>query len=125
MRFNVFFLTGILLLVVSGCSENKTDYSRSEKLFVEHCGSCHGPDGKGKFFRGIPATILTEKPVEQIVTQIRVGSEPHKKIKMRPLTELSNQDAKLIAEFVLMKKEEFERTSDGSERLLKPGTASE
>jgi mono/diheme cytochrome c family protein len=125
MRIHLFFLTGILMLLLYGCSENQVDYRSAEKLFEVNCGSCHGPDGKGKFYRGIPAAILTDKSVDDIVMQIREGSEEHKKIKMRPMENISAENARLIAEFLLMKKDIFERAGNNSELLLKPGDTPE
>ncbi len=104
MRYALILLSVLIILIYSGCSNNKEDFSKAEKLFLENCSACHGPDGKGKYYRGIPAAILTDKPVAEIVTQIRAGSEQHKKIKMRPMEHISDADATLIAEYLLKQK---------------------
>lgn len=113
----------LTLQALTGCSEaeKQFDYTQAQQLFHTHCGACHGPDGKGKYYRGIPAAVLTDKTIEGVVTQIRVGSESHKKIKMRPLEHISEEDAILIARFLLHEKTRLDPGIIETEHLLLPG----
>ena len=63
----------MVMSISSGCSQDQHDHpnlTTGEQLFNYHCAECHGVQGTGKLFDGIPANILTIKSPEEITTYI-------------------------------------------------------
>jgi mono/diheme cytochrome c family protein len=104
MNKNSFYL--ILALMVSiglmGCEKHDPNELDAKTLYENYCAGCHGDDGSGRFLRSVPANVKTEKSFSEIVHQIKNGSsEKHKGQKMPGFSELSDQQVKLIASYLL------------------------
>jgi len=66
-------LAAMIIVSVSGCSRDQHDHpnlTTGEQLFNYHCAECHGVQGTGNLFDGIPANILTQKSPREIITYI-------------------------------------------------------
>ena len=64
---------GMIVGCLTGCSQDQHDHPNlitGKQLFNFHCAECHGVQGTGKLFDGIPANILTKKSPEEIITYI-------------------------------------------------------
>lgn len=86
----------------TGCSKHDPNELDAKTLFLKYCAGCHGADGSGRFFRGAPANVTTEKSFAEIVRQIKNGTnEKHKKKKMPGFSKLTDQQVKLIASYLL------------------------
>ena len=113
-----------VLPILSGCDQsrdehNHPDLTTDQELFEYHCASCHGPEGKGNFLKGIPANIYTEKYFSQVVTLIRQGDQ-HKKSKMTIFQTMPEEEARAIVRHMLELKEQFEESGKDSQFILKP-----
>jgi len=66
VRYLSFGITVAALLgVTSGTAGAKDSEKANKALYLQYCGSCHGPDGKGN---GVMASALQTKPAD--LTQI-------------------------------------------------------
>ena len=61
------------------------------------CAGCHGADGGGKMGPALKGTSLTD---DQIVDVITKGNDAKKAPHKKPLSGLSADDAKAVADFV-------------------------
>lgn len=63
----------MVVVSISGCSRDHHDHpnlTTGEQLFNFHCAECHGVQGTGNLFEGIPANILTQKSDQEIINYI-------------------------------------------------------
>jgi mono/diheme cytochrome c family protein len=68
-------------------------------IYKTKCANCHGEKGEGKPAMKMPAIKGTEKTVDQIVTYLTKGEEG-KRIHANPISGLSQEQAKAVAECV-------------------------
>jgi mono/diheme cytochrome c family protein len=61
------------------------------------CAMCHGPEGQGKMGPALKGTSLT---ADQIVDVLTKGADAKKAPHKKPITGLSADDAKAVAEYV-------------------------
>jgi mono/diheme cytochrome c family protein len=61
------------------------------------CAMCHGPEGQGKTGPALKGTSLT---ADQIVDVLTKGAEAKKPPHKKPVSGLSADDAKAVAEYV-------------------------
>lgn len=63
-------------LLLSGCFYNDEPpdaMASGKEMYQEYCAGCHKPNGVGKFFLGIPASISAELSRADTVRLIREG----------------------------------------------------
>jgi len=65
--------------------------------FKAKCAMCHGPEGQGKIGPALKGTSLT---ADQIVDMLTKGNDAKKPPHKKPLSGLSSDDAKAVADFV-------------------------
>jgi mono/diheme cytochrome c family protein len=65
--------------------------------FKAKCAMCHGPNGEGKVGPKLAGTSVT---AEQIVDMLTKGNDAKKAPHKKPLSGLSDDDAKAVADFV-------------------------
>jgi cytochrome c553 len=68
-------------------------------LFENKCAMCHGAKGEGNTEANMPAVKGTSMTVEKLVTYLTKG-DPSKTIHADPVTDLTEEQAKAIAEYV-------------------------
>jgi len=66
-------------------------------IFKTKCAACHGPEGQGKVG---PALKGTSKSADEIEKFLTTGDEAKKMPHKKPISGLSPEDAKAVAEFV-------------------------
>jgi cytochrome c553 len=71
----------------------------SAALFESKCSMCHGAKGEGNTAAQMPAVNKTAMTVEQLVTYLTKGDKT-KTIHADPISDLSAEQAKAIAEHV-------------------------
>jgi mono/diheme cytochrome c family protein len=65
--------------------------------FKAKCAACHGPEGQGKIGPALKGTSVT---ADQIVEMLTKGNDAKKPPHKKPLSGLSAEDAKAVADFV-------------------------
>ena len=65
--------------------------------FKAKCAACHGPEGQGKVGPALKGTSLT---ADQIADMLTKGEDAKKPPHKKPLSGLSAEDAKAVADFV-------------------------
>jgi len=65
--------------------------------FKAKCAMCHGPEGQGKIGPKLAGTALT---ADQIVDVLTKGNDAKKVPHKKPISGLSADDAKAVADFV-------------------------
>lgn len=66
-------------------------------IFKAKCAACHGPEGQGKIGPSLKGTSVT---ADQIVDMLTKGNDAKKPPHKKPLSGLSAEDAKAVADFV-------------------------
>jgi mono/diheme cytochrome c family protein len=66
-------------------------------IFKAKCAACHGPEGQGKIGPALKGTSVT---ADQIVDMLTKGNDAKKPPHKKPLSGLSAEDAKAVADFV-------------------------
>ncbi len=66
-------------------------------IFKAKCAACHGPEGQGKIGPALKGTAVT---ADQITDMLTKGNDAKKPPHKKPLSGLSAEDAKAVAEFV-------------------------
>jgi mono/diheme cytochrome c family protein len=69
--------------------------------FKAKCSGCHGPNGEGKIGPKLQGTAVTADQITEMLTK---GNDPKKPPHKKPLSGLSAEDAKAVADFVKMLK---------------------
>ncbi len=116
MRIQPFLVSSLLILI--GCSQEESGPRSGVELFNSYCAACHGPEGRGKFLRGIPANILTHKSPVELSQLIRRG-QSHPEATMPNFPQLSVAEADRITQYLLKLQDDFVQ-SGGNIRMLVP-----
>jgi mono/diheme cytochrome c family protein len=88
-----------LLLAVVFCLSLATPAFAADgaATFKARCAVCHGPEGQGKIGPALKGTSVT---AEQITEMLTKGNDARKPPHKKPLSGLSAEDAKAVADFV-------------------------
>ncbi len=88
----------VLLLAVPSMllSQSEAD---GAKIYKTKCVACHGENGEGKPAMKAPAIKGTTMTVEKLVEYLTKG-EAGKRIHAKPVANLNEDQAKLVAEYV-------------------------
>jgi len=87
-----------LLLVVAMCvSVALPAFAEGADIYKAKCAACHGPEGQGKIGPKLAGTAVT---ADQIVDMLTKGNDAKKVPHKKPLSGLSADDAKSVADFV-------------------------
>ncbi len=89
----------VALLVAAPLSLLAQEEADGAQIFKTKCSNCHGANGEGKAAVKIPAVKGTKMSVEKLVEYLTKG-ESGKKIHNKPVSGLSAEQAKLVAEYV-------------------------
>jgi mono/diheme cytochrome c family protein len=109
----------MVLMSLSGCSQDQHDHpnlTTGEQLFNYHCAECHGVQGTGKLFNGIPANILTNKSPREIALYITTDTGQERE--MPVFTAMPPDEAKAITDHLLTLKESFDKNGSQIKQLL-------
>ena len=104
MRLLTGILTILVLVLLYGCSEEKSQPKTGRELYEYYCAACHGESGAGQFLRGIPPLIqnkfLKTLPLtpSQVKHKIQGSEQPGRK--MPSFTNISDNEARLIAHYI-------------------------
>jgi mono/diheme cytochrome c family protein len=112
-------LWAMVLMSLSGCSQDQHDHpnlTTGEQQFNYHCAECHGVQGTGKLFDGIPANILTQKSHQEIINYIT--TETGHERDMPVFTAMPLDEAKAITDHLLTLKESFDKNGSQIKQLL-------
>ena len=90
--FALFLVVSLTLCIVLPASA--TDGAAT---FKAKCAACHGPEGQGKIGPALKGTSVT---ADQIVDMLTKGNDSKKPPHKKPLSGLSADDAKAVADFV-------------------------
>jgi len=118
-RMKTFLLMGMMVMSVSGCSQDQHDHpnlTTGEQLFNYHCAECHGVQGTGNLFDGIPANILTQKSPEEISTYIT--TETGHEREMPAFSSMPADEAKAITDHLFTLKNSFDKNGSQIKQLL-------
>jgi mono/diheme cytochrome c family protein len=107
-------------LLMAGCEKPPVEDADGKTLYTHYCAGCHGERGKGRFLRGIPANILTEKDDVQLLQVIHDGVMEKPNNPMPPAPHLTEVEAGKIVEHLYRLKREFEQAGGDATMLLKP-----
>jgi mono/diheme cytochrome c family protein len=100
----------MVVVSLSGCSRDQHDHpnlTTGEQLFNYHCAECHGVQGTGKLFDGIPANILTQKSPQEI-TQYITTETGHER-DMPVFSTMQTDEAKAITDHLLELKKIYDK----------------
>jgi mono/diheme cytochrome c family protein len=86
-----------LLAVVFCLSLATSAFADGAATFKARCAVCHGPEGQGKIGPSLKGTSVT---AEQITEMLTKGNDARKPPHKKPLSGLSAEDAKAVADFV-------------------------
>ena len=89
----------LALLVVGPLSLWSQEGADGAQIFKTKCSNCHGANGEGKPAVKMPAVKGTSMTAEKMVTYLTKG-ESGKKIHVNPVSGLSEEQAKLVADYV-------------------------
>ena len=112
-------LWGMMVVSLFGCSRDQHDHpnlTTGEQLFNYHCAECHGVQGTGKLFDGMPANILTKKSPEEITNY--VTTETGHEREMPVFSTMPADEAKAITNHLLKLKESYSKNGPQIKQLL-------
>ena len=118
-RLNYFLLMGVMVMSVSGCSQDQHDHpnlTTGEQLFNHHCAECHGLKGAGTLFDGVPAIILTKKSPGEITAYI--SSETGHEREMSVFRTMPTDEAQSITDHLFALKNSFDKNGSQIKQLL-------
>lgn len=92
-RLFALFLIGVLVLSVA----LPAFAADGAAIFKAKCAACHGPEGQGKVGPALKGTSVT---ADQITDMLTKGNDSKKPPHKKPLSSLSAEDAKAVADFV-------------------------
>ena len=95
MRTKLFALFLILTLAVSVAAPAFA--ADGAAIFKAKCAACHGPEGQGKIGPALKGTSVT---ADQITDMLTKGNDAKKPPHKKPLSGLTPEDAKAVADFV-------------------------
>jgi mono/diheme cytochrome c family protein len=88
----------LALLVAVPLSLWSQENADGAQIFKTKCANCHGANGEGKPAVKMPAVKGTEMSVDALVTYLTKG-ESGKKIHSKPVSGVTEEQAKIVAEF--------------------------
>jgi len=95
MRTKLFALFLVVMLVLSvALPAFAVDGAAT---FKAKCAACHGPEGQGKIGPALKGTSVT---ADQIIDMLTKGNDAKKPPHKKPLSGLTPEDAKAVADFV-------------------------
>jgi cytochrome c553 len=109
----------MVVVSLSGCSGDQHDHpnlTTREQLFNYHCAECHGEQGTGKLFDGIPAIILTNKSPSEITKYIT--TETGQERAMPVFSTMPADEAKIITDHLLELKKIYDKNGLQIKQLL-------
>ncbi|MDR4487678.1 MAG: cytochrome c [Nitrospirales bacterium] len=109
----------LIVMSLSGCSRDQHDHpdlTTGEQLFAFHCAECHGVQGSGKLFDGIPANILTKKTPDEIMTYLTTETSPDRK--MPVFRTMPAEEAKVITDHLLTLQKAYDQHGSQIKQLL-------
>lgn len=112
-------IMAMMILSVFGCSRDQHNHptlTTGEQLFNYHCGECHGVQGSGSLFDGIPANILTQKRPHEIITYIT--TETGQERKMPVFSTMPAAEAKAITDHLLTLQTNYDKNGSQIKQLL-------
>jgi mono/diheme cytochrome c family protein len=112
-------LAAMILVSVSGCSQDQHDHptlTTGEQLFNYHCAECHGEQGTGNLFDGIPANILTQKNQQAIITYIPTDTGQERT--MPVFSAMPAEEAKIITEHLFTLQKTYDTKGSQIKQLL-------
>jgi mono/diheme cytochrome c family protein len=118
-RLNYFLLMGVIVLSVSGCSQEQHDHpdlTTGEQLFTYHCAECHGLKGTGTLFDGVPAIILTKQSPGEITAYI--SSETGHRREMPVFRSMPADEAQAITDHLITLKNSYDNNGSQIKQLL-------
>ena len=95
MRTKLFAL--FLVVTLTLCIALPASAADGAATFKAKCAACHGPEGQGKIGPALKGTSVT---ADQIVDMLTKGNDAKKPPHKKPLSGLSAEDAKAVADFV-------------------------
>lgn len=87
----------MLLLVTLVVSAAVPAFADGAATYKAKCAMCHGPEGQGKVGPALKGTTLT---ADQITTLLTTGDDAKKAPHKKPVSSLSADDAKAVADYV-------------------------
>ena len=112
-------LSIMVVMSVFGCSQDQHDHpnlATGEQLFNFHCAECHGVQGTGKLFNGIPANILTNKSPREIALYITTDTGQERE--MPVFTAMPPDEAKAITDHLFSLKRTYDKDGSQIKQLL-------
>lgn len=109
----------MMVVSFSGCSRDQHDHpnlTTGEQLFKYHCAECHGVQGTGNLFDGIPANILTKKSPEDITTYITTDTGHGRKMPVFPT--MSADEANVITDHLITLQKTYDQDGSQIKQLL-------
>ena len=96
---SICIMVGLALLAAAPLASYSAQEADGAQLFKTKCSNCHGANGEGKPAMKMPAVKGTSMSVEKLVDYLTKG-ESGKRIHANPVSGLSAEQAKLVAEHV-------------------------
>jgi len=112
-------LWAMIVVILSGCSQDQHDHpnlTTGEQLFNYHCADCHGVQGTGSLFDGMPANILTIKSPREIINYIT--SETGHEREMPVFKAMPAEEAQAITDHLFILKNAFDKNGSQIKQLL-------
>jgi cytochrome c553 len=109
----------MIVVSLSGCSRDQHDHpnlTTGEQLFNYHCAECHGVQGTGNLFDGIPANILTQKSHQEITTYITTGTGQERE--MPVFSAMPAAEAKVITDHLFTLQKTYDKNGSQIKQLL-------
>ncbi|MDH5701014.1 MAG: cytochrome c [Nitrospirota bacterium] len=109
----------MVVVSLSGCSRDQHDHpnlTTGEQLFNYHCAECHGVQGTGNLFNGIPANILTQKSHQEIVAYITTGTGQERE--MPVFSAMPIAEAKVITDHLFTLQKTYDKNGSQIKQLL-------
>ena len=109
----------MIVAFLVGCSQDQHDHpnlTTGEQLFNYHCADCHGVQGTGSLFDGMPANILTIKSPQEIINYIT--SETGHEREMPVFRTMPADEAQAITDHLFTLKNSFDKNGSQIKQLL-------
>lgn len=91
-----------VMVSLFGCSRDHHDHpdlTTGPELYTYHCAECHGEEGSGKLFDGIPANIFTKKNPQEIMTYLTTETNHNRE--MPVFKTMPADEARLITDHLM------------------------
>jgi mono/diheme cytochrome c family protein len=90
-------LLTVLILAALSLSVALPAFADGAATFKAKCAMCHGPEGEGKIGPALKGTAVSSDQITEMLTK---GNDAKKPPHKKPISGLSADDAKAVAEFV-------------------------